>query len=94
MSSFDKIANDVPSLVADHGDGNERKPFRVKTLVYHAQHIHDRLNLFIELLRLACLDEARRDTVLQLKDAEAQVVVDAIQLVRAHIHLPGRMHAQ
>jgi hypothetical protein len=89
VSSFDKVANDVPSLVGDHGESIEGKPFRVKTLVSHAMQMYNQPNLFVELLRLACLDEARRDTVLQLKDAEAQVVVDAIQLVRTRIRLPA-----
>jgi hypothetical protein len=61
------------------------RPHRIGTetcmkLVFDAK--HDR-PAFVKLLGQACLDEACRDALLELKLTEAQVVVDAIQSVRA-----------
>jgi hypothetical protein len=63
------------------------RPYRIATetcikLVFDAK--HDR-PAFVNLFRQASLDEACRDALLQLKPMEAQVMVDAIQLVRARI---------
>jgi hypothetical protein len=101
MSAFDDIANDVPTLVRDPSSlalslalddepGNSwRFPTalkRVEQLVLIAK--DEQPSEFVKHLREVCLDGACRDTVLQLGGEEAQVVVDAIQLVSAYMYLP------
>jgi hypothetical protein len=98
MSVFDEIANDVPILARyastlavppqlEHGDSEHFSAahMRVEELILIAKHQHP--TAFVKILRQTCLDEAYRDTLLQLSSRDAQVVVDAIQLVRAYMCL-------
>jgi hypothetical protein len=88
MSAFDGIANDLdlfaPQDAGSSEDTTDSARFhaaliRVGDLVLSAGSNQPRA--FVKILRQACLDEACRETVLQLSGEEAQVVVDAIQLV-------------
>jgi hypothetical protein len=92
MSAFDGIANDAdlfvstpsPQDVGPSEDTTNSSRFyaaliRVGDLVLNAG--NKRPRAFIKILRQACLDDVCRETVLQLSGEEAQVVVDAIQLV-------------
>jgi hypothetical protein len=92
MSAFDEIANDAPPvalrdlapLPSDSQDTTESTRFyaallRVGELVLNAG--SNQPKAFVKILRQACLDNLCRETVLQLSGEEAQLVVDAIQLV-------------
>lgn len=87
-SAFDEIANEVPTVdrndpVIDitNSDRFYNALISVGELVSTAG--HQKPKQFIRLLRQACLDDACRDTVLQLSGEEAQIVIDAIQAVCA-----------
>jgi ribosomal protein S18 acetylase RimI-like enzyme len=93
MSAFDEIAKDVPAIKQDESslarppqldEPRDSRRFlnaieRVEELVLNAK--DQKPHEFVTLLRQVCLDEHSRDIVLQLCGEEAQVVVDAIQLV-------------
>jgi hypothetical protein len=100
MSVFDEIANDVPALVRDGSTPLPPDPdslearrdsghfhtalMQVGELVLNAK--HKRPKAFVGLLRQACLDKVCGDTLLELSGEEAQVVVDAIQLVSTCVY--------
>jgi hypothetical protein len=97
MSAFDEIAHDLdfalsspPDLVPSEDTTTDSSRFyrallRVGDLVLNAGNKQPRA--FVKVLRQACLDEACRETMLQLSGEEAQVVVDAIQLVSPTVAL-------
>jgi hypothetical protein len=88
MSSFDDITDDIPQLRSPAKaakDGYCCASVRMEALVLHAKHHPP--TAFSQLLREACLDGACHHAVLQLNDAEAQTLVDAIQSVSTPILL-------
>jgi hypothetical protein len=107
MSVFDKIANDsllferyasslLPSQLSDkyrgkYGDSAHYHATLVQVGKSVLKSRDGQPEEFVGLLRQACLDEDSRDTMIRLDGQEAQVVVDAIQLVSVYLLLLDEM---
>lgn len=93
MSAFEEIANDaLPFASQDSSPQDSPGTEIVNAAEYHNDLLqvgelilsaeNDCRREFVELLRQACLCRMCYETVVQLSGREAQVVADAIQLVR------------
>jgi hypothetical protein len=96
MSSFNEIANNVPTPALDTSTLLTPQqehvcicdaPLRIDESILNAKHQH--FAAFVKLFRQACLDEACIDALFCISDQEAQVMVDAIQLVSAYVLRSG-----